>query len=58
MKIEIIDNPQDGTYTARIWDGPDGIDFYDGLVSSLGEAFEEIIKHEIWNGIDYCGEKL
>ena len=31
---------------------------YDGLVSSLGEAFEEIIKHEIWNGMDYCGEKL
>jgi hypothetical protein len=24
----------------------------------LGECFEEIIKHEIWNGMDYCGEKL
>jgi hypothetical protein len=58
MKIEIIDNPKDGTYTWKLWTGPDGIDFYDGICSSIGEVFEEIIKHEIWNGIDYCGEKL
>jgi hypothetical protein len=58
MKIEILHHPGDGTYTWKLWTGPDSIDEYDGLVSSLGEAFEEIIKHEIWNGIDYCGEKL
>jgi hypothetical protein len=37
MKIEIIDNPKDGTYTWKLWTGPDSIDEYDGLVSSLGE---------------------
>ena len=58
MKIEIINNLQDNTYTAKIWDGPDGIDYADFLCGSLGECFEEIIKHEIWNGMDYCGEKL
>jgi hypothetical protein len=58
MKIEIIDNPKDGNYSWKLWTGPDSIDEYDGLCSSIGEVFEEIIKHEIWNGIDYCGEKL
>jgi hypothetical protein len=58
MKVEILHHPGDDNYSWKLWTGPDGIDFYDGLVSSLGEAFEEIIKHEIWSGIDYCGEKL
>ena len=58
MKIEITDNLQDGNYSWKLYTGPDGINEYDGLASSLGECFEEIIKHEIWNGMDYCGEKL
>ena len=58
MKVEILHHPGDGNYTWKLWTGPDGINEYEGLASSLGECFEEIIKHEIWNGMDYCGEKL
>jgi hypothetical protein len=58
MKVEILHHPGDGNYSWKLWTGPDGIDFYDGICSSIGEVFEEIIKHEIWNGMDYCGEKL
>ena len=58
MKVEILYHPGDANYTWKLWTGPDGINEYDGVVISLGEAFEEIIKHEIWNGMDYCGEKL
>lgn len=50
MRIEISNNPQDGTYNWKLHTGPDGIDDYDGVCSSLGECFEEIIKSEIWNG--------
>ena len=58
MKVEILYHPGDANYTWKLWTGPDGINEYDGLCSSIGECFEEIIKHEIWNGMDYCGEKL
>ena len=58
MKVEILYHPGDNNYTWKLWTGPDGINEYDGVAISLGEAFEEIIKHEIWNGMDYCGEKL
>jgi hypothetical protein len=58
MKVEILYHPGDANYTWKLWTGPDGINEYDGVAISLGEAFEEIIKHEIWNGMDYCGEKL
>ena len=58
MKVEILYHPGDGNYSWKLWTGPDGINEYDGVVISLGEAFEEVIKHEIWNGMDYCGEKL
>ena len=58
MKVEILYHPGDNNYTWKLYTGPDGINFYDGLASSLGECFEEVIKHEIWNGMDYCGEKL
>jgi hypothetical protein len=58
MKVEILYHPGDNNYSWKLWTGPDGINFYNGVVISLGEAFEEIIKHEIWNGMDYCGEKL
>jgi hypothetical protein len=58
MKVEILYHPGDGNYSWELYTGPDGIDEYNGLASSLGECFEEIIKHEIWNGMDYCGEKL
>jgi hypothetical protein len=53
MKIEIYDNPQDGTYTTKIWDGPDGIDYADFVCGSLGECMEEIIQFRIMNGMNY-----
>ena len=56
MKIEITDNLQDNTYTAKIWDGPDGIDYADFLCGSLGECFEEIIKWQVLNGMRYVND--
>jgi hypothetical protein len=56
MKIEIIDNPQDGNYTWKLYTGPDGADDYNGLCSSIGECFEDIIKHEILNGMEYVND--
>ena len=55
MKIVITDNPQDDNYTWKLYTGPDGIDDYDGVCSSLGECFEQIIKTEYWNGRSYYG---
>jgi hypothetical protein len=56
MKIEIYDNPQDGTYTTKIWDGPDGIDYADFVCGSLGECMEEIIQFRIMNGLTYVDD--
>jgi hypothetical protein len=56
MKIEITDNPQDNTYTAKIWDGPDMIDHADFVCGSLGECMEEIIQFRIMNSLFYVDE--
>lgn len=56
MRIEITDNLQDGTYIAKIWDGPDGIDDQEFVCSSLGECFEEIIQFRIMNGLTYVDD--
>ena len=55
MKIVITDNPQDDNYIWQLYTGPDGSDSYDGVCSSLGECFEQIIKTEYWNGRSYYG---
>jgi hypothetical protein len=55
MKIVITDNPKDGNYTWKLYTGPDGADDYNGLCSSIGECFEEIIKYEVWNSMEYYG---
>lgn len=57
MTIEIIDNPQDNTYTAKIWDGPDGIDYADFVCGSLGECMEQIIQFRIINGLSYADDE-
>jgi hypothetical protein len=54
MKIEIYNNPQDNTYTAKIWTGPDGIDHADFVCGSLGECFQELVKYETINGLTYA----
>lgn len=53
MKIIIDENTQDNTYTAQVFDGPDGIDHAEFVCGSLGEAFEEIMRFRIFNGLTY-----
>jgi hypothetical protein len=55
MKIVITGNPQDDNYSWKLYTGADGADEYNGLCSSLGEAFEEIIKWEVLNSKSYYG---
>lgn len=57
MKIEIYDNQQDKTYTAKIWDGPDGIDDATFVCDSLGKCFEELIRFRIMNGLTYVDDE-
>jgi hypothetical protein len=57
MKIEITDNSQDNTYTAKIWTGPDGIDHADFVCASLGECFQELVKYETINGLTYADDE-
>jgi hypothetical protein len=56
MKILITDNPQDDTYTTKIWDGPDGINYADFVCGSLGECLEQIIQFRIMNGLTYVDD--
>lgn len=57
MKIEIYDNQQDKTYTAKICDGPDGIDDATFVCDSLGKCFEELIRFRIMNGLTYVDDE-
>ena len=56
MKIEIDYQPSTEHYIWKLYTGPDGINEYDGLASSLGECFEEIIKWEVLNGRSYVND--
>jgi hypothetical protein len=56
MKILITDNPQDDTYTTKIWDGPDGINYADFVCGSLGECLEQIIQFRIMNSLTYVDD--
>ena len=53
MKIIIDLDPQTQHYNWKLCDGPDGIDEYDGVAISLGECFEEIVKHQTLNSLNY-----
>jgi hypothetical protein len=53
MRIEICYLPGSGHYCWKLWDGPDGIDFYEGTELSLGQCFEEIIRSQLLNGLRY-----
>jgi len=55
MKIEINHNSNDNTYVWSLRDGPDGIDFYEGVELDLGQCFEQIIIRRTLNGIQYTG---
>ena len=43
MKIEILYHPEENTYHYKVWDGPDGIDYQEGVELDLGQVFEQII---------------
>ena len=53
MQIEICCLPESGRYCWKLWDGPDGIDFYEGTELDLGQCFEQIIKWRLLNGLRY-----
>lgn len=58
MKIEILHNSKDDTYEWKFYDGPDGIDFFEGIELDLGQCFERIIYHRTLNALNYTKEEL
>jgi hypothetical protein len=54
MKYQIDHQPEDNTYFAQIWTGPDGIDAANFVCASLSECFEQFIKYETINGLTYA----
>ena len=53
MQIRIDYQPQTETYNWKLYDGPDGIDFYQGNELDLGQCFEQIIIHRTLNARQY-----
>lgn len=53
MKYHINRDSITGTYVYEFWTGPEGIDYYTGHASSLGEVFELIIVQENQNALHY-----
>lgn len=53
MKIEINYCFKTNQYHWKLYDGPDGIDEVDGYVTSLGDAFEQIIIQRTKIALDY-----
>jgi hypothetical protein len=54
MNIEIWHRVENDHYEWSLYDGPEGIDHYDGCADSLGEAFEQIVAHRIMIGLEYA----
>jgi hypothetical protein len=55
MKIEISQNPETSMYEYKVFDGPDGIDYKEGLELDLGQVFEQIIIFRTLNSQKYYG---
>lgn len=53
MKIEITHIPETNMYEYKVWDGPDGIDYKEGLELDLGQCFEQIIIFRTLNAQHY-----
>jgi hypothetical protein len=53
MKIEIIHKPETDMYEYKIWDGPDGVDYKEGLELDLGQVFEQIVIFRTLNALNY-----
>lgn len=56
MKIEILHNSKDDIYEWKFYDGPDGIDFFEGIELDLGQCFERIIYHRTLNALNYTND--
>lgn len=56
LYIEIREGCQTGTYQAKIFDGPDGIDDALLTANSLGELFEKITIFRAFNGVTYSDD--
>jgi len=52
MRIEIV--YQSGYYQWKLYDGPDGIDEYEGMAKSLGCALEQILVKRTENARHYA----
>ena len=53
MKIEILYRPEENTYHYKVCDGPDGIDYQEGVELDLGQVFEQIIIFRTLNSQQY-----
>lgn len=56
MKIEITNIPETNMYEYKVWDGPDGIDYKEGLELDLGQCFEQIVIFRTLNAQHYVDE--
>jgi len=56
MKIEITQNPETSIYEYKVFDGPYGIDYKDGLELDLGQVFEQIVIFRTLNAQRYVEE--
>lgn len=54
MEIRITqDISGTGPYQWKLYDGPDGVDWFDGECESLGECFEKIVSSRTVNALSY-----
>ena len=53
MKIEITHIPETDMYEYKVWDGPDGVDYKEGLELDLGQCFEQIVIFRTLNAQNY-----
>jgi hypothetical protein len=54
MKIEIEQSPTGtGEFRWALETGPEHIDVYSGTADTLGECFQEIIRMDTLNALDY-----
>lgn len=44
---------RNGEYHWEFYDGPDGVDYFSGVSTTLGEAFESVIRKQLINSIQY-----
>ena len=54
--MKIVIDYQSGYYQWKLWDGPEGIDYYRGSAKSLGCAMEQIIQKRYENSRYYTND--